>query len=146
MATSSNSSGVSGILRKQPHDVVITHAKRTAIGRVKKGQLADAPVDELLHALFNAVLSPDLKSKIDDICVGTCHPPSPLYLSRSAALAAGIPHTVPISTVNRLCSSGLMSIRNIAHSIQSGECGIGVACGVESMSLKYVPCFRKEVF
>jgi len=70
------------------------------------------------------------------ITLGTCHPPSPLYISRAAAIAAGIPHDVPISTVNRLCSSGLMAIRNIAHSIQSGETEVGVAVGVESMSMK----------
>lgn len=71
-------------------------------------------------------------------CEGTCHPPSPLYVSRAAALAAEIPDSVPISTVNRLCSSGLMAIRNIAHSIRAGEISLGVAVGVESMSVKSV--------
>ena len=69
-------------------------------------------------------------------CPATCHPPSPLYLSRAAALAAGIPATVPISTVNRLCSSGLMSIRGIAHAILAGETQLGIAAAAESMSLK----------
>ncbi|KAF8922512.1 3-ketoacyl-CoA thiolase [Mucidula mucida] len=111
------------ILQKNPEDVVITFAKRTAMGRAKKGQLKDAPVDEILHGLFKESLKATSldPSKIDDICVGVCHPPSPLYISRSAALAAGIPNHVPISTVNRLCSSGLMAIRNIAHAIKSGE-------------------------
>ncbi|KDQ63716.1 hypothetical protein JAAARDRAFT_29742 [Jaapia argillacea MUCL 33604] len=128
--------GLAAVLQKNPDDVVITFAKRTAMGRVKKGQLKDIPVDELLRSLFKATLEKTKldPAKIDDICVGVCHPPSPLYISRAAALAAGIPHTVPISTVNRLCSSGLMSIRNIAHSIRSGETSIGVAVGVESMS------------
>jgi len=63
----------------------------------------------------------------------------PLYVSRAAALAAGIPDSVPISTVNRLCSSGLMAIRNIAHSIRAGEISLGVAVGVESMSLNPRP-------
>ncbi|KAG5648023.1 hypothetical protein DXG03_007057 [Asterophora parasitica] len=116
--------GLAAILQKNPEDIVITFAKRTAIGRAKKGQLKDAPVDEILHSLFKA---------------RTCHPPSPLYVSRAAALAAGIPHDVPISTVNRLCSSGLMAIRNIAHSIQSGEASLGLAVGVESMSLNPRP-------
>jgi acetyl-CoA acyltransferase 1 len=71
-----------------------------------------------------------------DLSPGTCHPPSPAYASRAAALAAGIPHEVPISTVNRLCSSGLMAIRNIAHAIQSKEISLGVAVGVENMTLK----------
>ena len=67
---------------------------------------------------------------------GTCHPPSPLYVSRAAAITAGIPPDVPISTVNRLCSSGLMSVRNIVHSIQSGEASLGIGVGVENMTLK----------
>ena len=44
--------GRTEILTKHPDDVVITFAKRTALGRAKKGQLKDVPVDELLHALF----------------------------------------------------------------------------------------------
>ena len=40
------------ILDKCNDDVVITFAKRTAVGRAKKGQFKDTPVDELLHALF----------------------------------------------------------------------------------------------
>ncbi|KAK0465137.1 3-ketoacyl-CoA thiolase [Desarmillaria tabescens] len=115
--------GLSAVLQKNPDDVVITFAKRTPVGRAKKGQLKDVPIDEMLHALFRAALQETKldPAKIDDICVGTCHPPSPLYASRAAALAAGIPSHVPISTVNRLCSSGLMAIRNVAHSIIVGE-------------------------
>lgn len=67
---------------------------------------------------------------------GTCHPPSPLYISRAAALAAGIPAEVPISTVNRLCASGLQAIRSIAHAVQTGSISLGLAVGVESMSMK----------
>lgn len=44
--------GRSDVLAKRPDDVVITFAKRTALGRARKGQLKDIPVDELLHALF----------------------------------------------------------------------------------------------
>ncbi|KAE9411087.1 thiolase [Gymnopus androsaceus JB14] len=116
--------GVSAILQKNPDDV--------------KGQLKDTPVDEMLYHLFKVQqrLTPQ-KSMI--FVVGTCHPPSPLYLSRAAALAAGFPHTVPISTVNRLCSSGLMSIRNIAQGIKSGEITLGIAAGTDSMSLNPRP-------
>ncbi|THH34180.1 hypothetical protein EUX98_g62 [Antrodiella citrinella] len=133
--------GLSAILEKRPDDVVITFAKRTAMGRAKKGQLKDVPVDEMMHALFKKTLEQvQLDPKqIGDICVGTCHPPSPLYLSRAAALAAGIPETVPISTVNRLCSSGLQAVRSIAQAVQSGEISLGVAVGVESMSLNPRP-------
>ncbi|EJD03926.1 thiolase [Fomitiporia mediterranea MF3/22] len=140
-SASSQARGRQSILQKKPDDVVITFAQRTAVGKVRKGQLKDSPVDEILLALFKATLA---KTKldpvqIDDICVGTCHPPSPLYVSRAAAMAAGIPAEVPISTVNRLCSSGLMSVRNIAHHIQAGEASLGIAVGVESMSLNPRP-------
>ncbi|KAJ3787960.1 Thiolase, N-terminal domain-containing protein [Lentinula aff. detonsa] len=133
--------GLAALLEKKPDDVVITFAKRTATGRAKKGQLKDVPVDEMLYHLFKATISGAKidPAKVDDICVGTCHPPSPLYLSRAAALAAGFPHTVPISTVNRLCSSGLMSIRNIAQGIKSGEITLGIAAGTDSMSLNPRP-------
>ncbi|EIM92442.1 3-ketoacyl-CoA thiolase [Stereum hirsutum FP-91666 SS1] len=140
-AASTQARGKAALLQKNPDDVVITFAKRTAMGRAKKGQLKDTPVDELLHALFKATLEKTRldPSKVDDICVGTCHPPSPLYVSRAAALAAGFPDKVPISTINRLCSSGLMAIRSIAHDIQSGEIELGLAVGVESMSLNPRP-------
>lgn len=46
--------GVAAILERKPDDVVITFAKRTALGRAKKGQLKDVPVDELMQALIKA--------------------------------------------------------------------------------------------
>ncbi|KAG2044806.1 Thiolase, N-terminal domain-containing protein [Suillus americanus] len=132
--------GISAVLQKNPDDVVITFAKRTAMGKNRKGQFKDIPVDEMMQALLKAAFDKTKldPAKLDDICVGTCHPPSPMYSSRAAALASGIPHDVPISTVNRLCSSGLMAIRNIAHAIQSGEISMGMAIGVENMTLKRV--------
>jgi hypothetical protein len=47
--------GISSILQKNPDDVVITFAQRSAIGRMKKGQLKDTTVDELLQALFKVI-------------------------------------------------------------------------------------------
>ncbi|KAI6007374.1 thiolase [Pisolithus albus] len=147
--------GLPAILEKHPDDVVITFAKRTAMGKAKKGQFKDIPVDEMMQALFKARCDAltawpfDLPAtleetgldpnKIDDICVGTCHPPSPAYASRAAALAAGIPHHVPITALNRLCSSGLMAIRCIAQAIQSREISLGLAVGVENMTLNPRP-------
>lgn len=133
--------GLPAILEKHPDDVVITFAKRTAMGKAKKGQFKDIPVDEMMQALFKATLEETGldPNKIDDICVGTCHPPSPAYASRAAALAAGIPHHVPITALNRLCSSGLMAIRCIAQAIQSREISLGLAVGVENMTLNPRP-------
>src|SRR3954466_16309560 len=55
-------------------------------------------------------------------------------LARWAALAAGFPDSVPAATVNRFCASSLTACINIAHAIRSGELGVGIAGGAESMS------------
>ncbi len=66
------------------------------------------------------------KSKIDpkliqDVAIGTVLTPGGgATLARAAALAAGIPNTAGVNTVNRQCSSGLMACVQIAHEIQSG--------------------------
>lgn len=49
--------GLDSVLERRPDDVVITFAKRTAMGRAKKGQLKDVPVDELMHAMFKVGIS-----------------------------------------------------------------------------------------
>ncbi|RXW18143.1 hypothetical protein EST38_g7720 [Candolleomyces aberdarensis] len=57
-----------------------------------------------------------------------------MYPARTAALAAGFPETVPVQTLNRFCSSGLMAVADIANKIRSGQIEIGLAVGIESMS------------
>src|SRR5439155_24502823 len=54
--------------------------------------------------------------------------------TRSAALHAGIPHQVSGTTINRLCGSGLDALGTAARAIKSGEAGLMIAGGVESMS------------
>jgi acetyl-CoA acyltransferase 1 len=49
--------GLVAILEKHPDDVVITFAKRTAMGRHRKGQFKDVPVDEMMQALFKVRLA-----------------------------------------------------------------------------------------
>lgn len=56
-AASTAPRGLKSILEKNPEDVVITFAKRTAMGRKGKGQLAQYPIDEILHALFKVRVS-----------------------------------------------------------------------------------------
>ena len=54
-----------------------------------------------------------------------------------AALAAGIPNTTAVNTVNRQCSSGLSAITQIANEISTGQIDIGIGAGVESMTKGY---------
>ena len=58
------------------------------------------------------------------------------YQARNAALAAGIPDTVPLQTINRWCSSGLMAVTDISNKIRAGQIEIGLAVGFESMTDK----------
>ena len=66
-AASTLVSGRAQLLQKKPDDIVITFAKRTAMGRAKKGQLKDVPVDELLHALFKVRVNPLLLFGVDSV-------------------------------------------------------------------------------
>ena len=72
---------------------------------------------------------------VEDLCVGNVlMPPAGFATLRMAALAAGLPHTVSLQTVNRQCASGLQAVANTAHRIAAGEITVGVGAGVESMS------------
>ncbi|GAB5576965.1 3-ketoacyl-CoA thiolase [Prionailurus iriomotensis] len=126
-------------------DVVVVHGRRTAIGRGGRGGFKDTTPDELLSAVMTAVLR-DVKlspAQLGDICVGNVlQPGAGAIMARIAQFLSDIPETVPLSTVNRQCSSGLQAVANIAGGIRNGSYDIGMACGlrrkvprVESMSL-----------
>lgn len=83
----------------------------------------------IVHSNINPAL-------VGDICVGTVLTPDAVYKARGAALAAGFPETVPVQSVNRFCSSGLMAVNIIATQIRAGQIQIGLAIGVESLSEK----------
>jgi acetyl-CoA acyltransferase 1 len=80
---------------------------------------------------------------VGDICVGAVLTPGAMYHARAAALAAGYPESVPIQSINRFCSSGLMAVTTIANQIRSGQIEVGLAVGIESMSEKYADTFSR---
>uniref|UniRef100_A0A8C6TEG6 Acetyl-CoA acyltransferase 1 n=1 Tax=Neogobius melanostomus TaxID=47308 RepID=A0A8C6TEG6_9GOBI len=126
-------------VQDRPEDVVIVHGRRTAIGRAKRGRFKDTTPDELLSSVMKAVLS-DVKlnpHKLGDVCVGNVlQPGAGALVARVAHFLSGFPEEVPVFTVNRQCSSGLQALLNIAGAIRSGTIDLGLACGVESMSLR----------
>uniref|UniRef100_A0A8B9QT16 Acetyl-CoA acyltransferase 1 n=1 Tax=Anas platyrhynchos TaxID=8839 RepID=A0A8B9QT16_ANAPL len=118
-----------------PEDVVVVHGRRTAIGRAKRGGFKDTTPDELLSAVMTAVLQDvGLRPEVlGDICVGNVlQPGAGALVARVAQFLSGIPETVPCSSVNRQCSSGLQAIINIAGGIRNGSYDIGLACGITS--------------
>ena len=69
-AASTQACGLSAVLSKNPDDVVITFAKRTPIGRAKKGQFKDTPVDEILRGLFKVQSQQECRLQIVTLCSG----------------------------------------------------------------------------
>ncbi|THH10155.1 hypothetical protein EW145_g1517 [Phellinidium pouzarii] len=129
-------SGLAPLQNPSLDDVVITLAVRSPLCKARKGGFKDTGSDELLAAMFNAVLA---RSGIDpalieDICVGNVLTPAPTYEARAAALAAGIPEATPIQVINRFCSSGLMAVTTISNQTRAGQIEIRLAVGSESMS------------
>ncbi|MUL85795.1 MULTISPECIES: thiolase family protein [unclassified Mycolicibacterium] len=74
--------------------------------------------------------------QIEDIVAGCVNPAHEGMgdVGRWAALAAGFPDSVAGATINRFCASSLSATINVAHAIKAGDLGVGIACGVESMS------------
>lgn len=74
--------------------------------------------------------------QIEDIVAGCVNPAHEGMgdVARWGALAAGFPDTVAGVTINRFCGSSLSATINVAHAIKAGDLGVGIACGVESMS------------
>jgi acetyl-CoA C-acetyltransferase len=120
-------------------EAVIVAAARTPIGRARKGSLVDARPDDLVGFAIDAALKqvPELdRGEVVDVMVGCGFPQERqgMNLGRRAALLAGLPDTVPGTTVNRFCASSLQTIRMAFHAIRAGEGDAYVAAGVESIT------------
>ena len=117
-------------------DVVIVSAVRTPIGSFM-GSLSsvDAPklgAIAIKGALEKINLDPNL---IDEVLMGqVVQAGTGQAPARQAAIFAGIPNTVPCTTVNKVCSSGMKTIMQAAQSIALGDAEIIVAGGMENMS------------
>jgi acetyl-CoA C-acetyltransferase len=120
-------------------EAVIVSTARTPIGRARKGSLADVrPEDMAAFAVRTAVEKvPELdQADIVDVMLGCGMPEERqgMNLARRVALLAGLPETVPGTTVNRFCASSLQTIRMAFHAIKAGEGDAYVAGGVESIT------------
>jgi acetyl-CoA acyltransferase len=120
------------------NEVFICDAVRTPIGRYG-GALSSVRTDDLGAIPLKALLArnPSLDaSAVEEVIYGCANQAGEdnRNVARMASLLAGLPEVVPAATINRLCGSGLDAVGTIARAIRSGEIGLGIAGGVESMS------------
>jgi len=120
-----------------PHDVVVLSGVRTPIGKYGGG-LKDVPPADLATLVTRAAVS---RAGVEPADIGhvvfgnVIHTEArDMYLSRVAAVNAGLPVETPAFTLNRLCGSGLQAIVSAAQTLALGEAEMAVAGGAESMS------------
>ncbi|WP_047527382.1 acetyl-CoA C-acyltransferase family protein [Pseudomonas sp. 11/12A] len=118
-------------------EVYVVSAARTAIGTFG-GSLKDVPPADLATtavkaALQRAAVDPAL---VGHLVMGNVIPTEnrDAYISRVAAMNAGIPKETPAYNVNRLCGSGLQAIISAAQTLLLGDAEIAIGAGAESMS------------
>ncbi|XP_076471938.1 3-ketoacyl-CoA thiolase B, peroxisomal-like [Babylonia areolata] len=125
-----------GSFQRKPDDIVVVSALRTPITKAKRGGFKNTYVDDMLTAVFSGVLADTglSPSDIEDVCVGNVNNPKTEVAARVAQFFSGMPETVPVYSTNRQCASGLQAFMNVAGSLKTGQCNIGIAAGVESMT------------
>ncbi|TMM52556.1 acetyl-CoA C-acyltransferase family protein [Sulfitobacter sabulilitoris] len=118
-------------------DIVILDGARTAIGTFG-GALAGTPPIDLGTVAAKAALE---RSGVEGGQIGHVAfghvintEPRDMYLSRVAAMQAGVPDTTPAMNVNRLCGSGVQAIVSVLQSLMLGDAEFGLAGGAENMS------------
>ncbi len=118
-------------------DAVIVAAGRSAIGRARKGSLVDVRPDDLGAYIVTKVLEkvPELEhSDIEDLICGCGLPGGEQGHNIGRVISVLSRLDVPGVTVNRYCSSSLMTTRMAAHAIQAGEGDAFLSVGVECVS------------
>lgn len=128
-------------------EVVVLSAARTAIGTYG-GSLKDIGAPALgTLAIREAVKRSGIDpARVGHVALGSVihSEPRDVYISRIAAIEAGLPVGTPCITVNRLCGSGLQAIVSAAQHIQLGDVDVVIGAGAESMSRAayYMPALR----
>ncbi|WP_439629087.1 3-oxoadipyl-CoA thiolase [Shinella sp.] len=119
-------------------EAFICDAVRTPIGRYG-GLLSSVRADDLAALPLSGLMArnPDVDwSKVDDLIYGCANQAGEdnRNVGRMAVLLSGLPVSIPATTVNRLCGSGMDAVGMAARAIRAGDCDFVIAGGVESMS------------
>ena len=129
-------------------DAVIVSTARTPIGKAYRGAFNDTQAQTLgghaiAHAVDRAGIDP---AAVEDVVMGAALQQGSTHMNvaRQALIRAGLPTSVPGMSLDRQCSSGLMSIGVIANRVRLGEIDIGVGGGLESVSLVQTPAMNVD--
>ncbi len=124
-------------------EAYVVSATRTPVGRRNGGLAAAHPTDLAAHvisdALTRAAVDPDT---VDDVILGCVDQAGAQAsnIARIAVLAAGLPESVPATTIDRQCGSSQQAVHFAAQAIMSGSQDIVIAGGVENMSMVPIAC------
>lgn len=121
-----------------PRDAVIVDYARSPMGRSKNGCFRHVRADELSASVINGLLGRNEAidpASIDDVIWGCVmqRGEQGFNLARNVSLLAGLPHTVPGQTVNRLCGSSMSALHTAAANIMAGIGEVYMVGGVEHM-------------
>ncbi|MCO6386139.1 acetyl-CoA C-acyltransferase [Aliihoeflea sp. 40Bstr573] len=120
-------------------DAVIVSTARTPIGKAYRGGFNDTSgADLAAHAIRNALARAGVDGgEIEDVIMGCAmqEGTTGLNVARRAALVAGLPVTAAGTTIDRQCSSGMQSMALLANAIRNDGVPVGIAGGIESISL-----------
>lgn len=119
-------------------DVVIVSYCRTALAKAGKGSFKDTLPEILTSNVITELLKRgNVKpNQVEEIVFGNVLSNGAGFMAaRMSQFLAGLPEHVSLMTVNRLCSSGLQAVMNVAYSIACKQIDIGIGGGVESMSI-----------
>merc|ERR1712054_418005 len=136
-SSSTSINKVSNTIKKSNNEVVIIDCKRTALCRSRRGGFKDTLAVDLLVPVVKEVIKNIDPSIVSDVVVGNV-----LAIGthrhiecRMACFIAGLPETACVRTVNRQCSSGLQAMADVASDIKAGYYDVGIAAGIETMTI-----------
>lgn len=121
-----------------PRDAVVVDFARSAMGRSKGGCFRNTRADELSAEVVKGMMARNSAidpNTVDDVIWGCVmqREEQAMNLGRFVSLLAGLPHTVPAQTVNRLCGSSMSAMHTAAANVMAGIGDVYIVGGVEHM-------------
>lgn len=122
----------------QPRDAVIVDYARSAMGRSKNGCFRNVRADDISAAIIKGLLARNSQldpNTIDDLLWGCVmqREEQAFNVARNILLLAGLPHTIPAQTINRLCGSSMSALHTATVNIRAGQGDVYLIGGVEHM-------------